>query len=280
MAIRKSVESMDSGEVAAYRDAVGALKAISAQNIDDERGFHYFAGLHGLPVPTYCAHGDLLFLPWHRAYLYFFERALQDAAGDVGVPWWDWLSDRSHAEGLPPAFAEETADGAANPLARTNYDLHPRYIEQMRADPRLRRTLDPAAPDTPRTVRRPRRPIMLPHATPPPGAPPEDIFRVDDVLASSDFIDFSIRLEQVHGWVHVWVGGSMREVPTAAFDPIFWSHHAMIDRLWYLWQMRHGEPGPDESLWDTVLTPFPVTVRDMLSIDQLDYEYAQADIEL
>jgi hypothetical protein len=32
----------------------------------------------------------------------------------------------------------------------------------------------------------------------------------------------------------------MGVVGTAAFDPIFWSHHAMIDRLWWLWQARNG----------------------------------------
>ena len=33
-----------------------------------------------------------LFLPWHRAYLYFFELALQDQdpAHAVTLPWWDW----------------------------------------------------------------------------------------------------------------------------------------------------------------------------------------------
>ncbi len=44
-------------------------------------------------------------------------------------------------------------------------------------------------------------------------------------------------VEQIHGDVHIWVGGSMGEVPAAAFDPIFWSHHAMIDKLWDQWHI-------------------------------------------
>jgi len=283
MAARKSVESLTDEELAAYRAAIAEAKAITAQSVDDERGYHHFAGLHGLPLPVHCTHGDILFLPWHRAYLYFFERALQDRVADVGVPWWNWLSDRAHAEGMPQAFTAEDADGAPNPLRRSDFDLAESYIDQLRAHPRLRQTIDPDSPDAPRTVRRPRgqrRPERLPWWTPPDGLSARDRDNVATILAAEDYIDFSTRLEDVHGWVHVWVGGSMGQVATAAFDPIFWSHHAMIDRLWYLWQIRHGIPGPDESLWDRVLEPFPVTVRDMLSIDQLDYEYTQVDLEL
>ena len=44
-----------------------------------------------------------------------------------------------------------------------------------------------------------------------------------------------------HDRVHGYVGGSMGQVPTAAFDPIFWSHHSMVDRIWYLWQNRKSQ---------------------------------------
>ena len=66
----------------------------------------------------------------------------------------------------------------------------------------------------------------------------------------------------------------MAVVPTSAYDPIFWSHHAMIDRLWYIWQNgpRGVDPPPD--LLDTVLMPFPMTVRQVLDITRLDYDYA------
>ena len=39
--------------------------------------------------------------------------------------------------------------------------------------------------------------------------------------------------------MHIWVGGHMGQIPFAAYDPIFWAHHTMIDRLWRLWQLRH-----------------------------------------
>ncbi|KAF2464024.1 Di-copper centre-containing protein [Lindgomyces ingoldianus] len=46
-------------------------------------------------------------------------------------------------------------------------------------------------------------------------------------------------LEQTHNLVHARVGGNMGRVPGAAFDPIFWLHHANIDRLLAIWQAMH-----------------------------------------
>ncbi|KAK6527368.1 hypothetical protein TWF281_010548 [Arthrobotrys megalospora] len=51
----------------------------------------------------------------------------------------------------------------------------------------------------------------------------------------------SLSLEDVHNNLHGWVGGigHMSNVPTSAFDPIFWLHHANYDRLLALWQQTH-----------------------------------------
>jgi len=48
-------------------------------------------------------------------------------------------------------------------------------------------------------------------------------------------------LESIHDTVHVVTGGfntpgHMTNVPVAAFDPIFWFHHANVDRMLALWQ--------------------------------------------
>src|SRR5436190_1447355 len=44
---------------------------------------------------------------------------------------------------------------------------------------------------------------------------------VEAVLRLSDFVDFQQQLEQLHDYIHVWVGGTVGEVPFAAYDPIF-----------------------------------------------------------
>jgi tyrosinase len=43
-----------------------------------------------------------------------------------------------------------------------------------------------------------------------------------------------------HAAVHVSIGGWMGSVPTAAQDPIFYLHHANIDRWWNLWLKQGG----------------------------------------
>jgi tyrosinase len=66
----------------------------------------------------------------------------------------------------------------------------------------------------------------------------------------------------------------MGQVPIAAYDPVFYAHHTMVDRIWYLCQLRHGQPGPPASAMNAVLEPFPMTVGDVLDITNLGYEYA------
>ena len=48
-----------------------------------------------------------LFLPWHRAYLWHLEQALQDLVAGVALPWWDWTRDRR----IPTAYAEAEVAG-------------------------------------------------------------------------------------------------------------------------------------------------------------------------
>ena len=67
----------------------------------------------------------------------------------------------------------------------------------------------------------------------------------------------------------------MGNVATAAYDPIFWAHHCMIDRLWYLWQLRHpGRRGPRRGCSTRRWRRSPMTVRETLDITGLGYDYA------
>jgi tyrosinase len=110
-----------------------------------------------------------------------------------------------------------------------------------------------------------------------PGAPRlPSVREVNDVLGLTDFTDFSAQVEQLHNRVHGWVGGHMGQIAYAAFDPIFWAHHCMIDRLWRLWQLRHPGARPPASILDDALPPFRMTVRGTLSVTALGYDYAVA----
>jgi len=243
---RQSVDGLDDAALTALRQGFVAMEALG-----DERGYGHWAGIHGLPLPIYCKHGSPLFLPWHRAYLYFFEQYLLDQAPTNGLPWWDW----STQTGIPTAYdVAQLPDGTANPLATGPVT----GIPQQQFD-------NAGLPAVTVTSRQPDVPEALPSA--------QD---VADVLAAADFTDFTNQLEDLHNGVHEWVGGTMGLIPLAAYDPIFWAHHAMIDRLWYLWQLANPGANPDASLLDTALAPFPMTVRQTLDIATLGYDYAAA----
>lgn len=264
--VRKNADNLDAAELTALR--TGYTKA---QAILDNRGYNHFAAMHGVPS-WYCWHHDgnqrtavnaNLFLPWHRAYLLFFERAIRDQSPDqpkVGLPWWDWTSAASHVNGVPKAFSDATADGQPNPLLRAHI-----YAPTAKPQPINRMTR-----------RFPGPPAELPTS--------ED---VSQLLALSQFNDFSHQLENIHDGVHGWaggnngtVGGDMSSVGTAAWDPIFWSHHCNIDRLWYIWQIQHGVNNVPASILNLVLVPFSMTVRDVLSVNALGYEYASTLITI
>ena len=236
---RRSVRRLSKGQLADLREATAA-----AQAIGDDRGYQYWAGIHGLPLPISCTHHTELFLPWHRAYLYLFEKALQERVSGMTLPWWNWTAD--HAGGIPEAYARRRAGGRKNPLFDSPI--------QPSGRPNPRQT---------RTVRAPGAPGFLPSAD-----------EVEAILRNRDFTTFQTQLESIHDGVHVWVGGTMANIASAAYDPLFWAHHCMIDRLWYLWQLRHPGAGVPARLLDRALAPFPLTVRDTIDVTRLGYDYA------
>jgi tyrosinase len=66
----------------------------------------------------------------------------------------------------------------------------------------------------------------------------------------------------------------MGQIPTAAYDPIFFAHHTMIDRIWRLWQLAHPAASPPTTLLGRALPPFAMTVTETLSTTALGYDYA------
>lgn len=64
-----------------------------------------------------------------------------------------------------------------------------------------------------------------------------------DISSLLSIPTFSIFNQQLEGWVHVYlhisVSGWVGSIPLAAFDPIFWMHHAFIDRIFCLWKQLH-----------------------------------------
>lgn len=203
-----------------YTAGVQVLRQRSAANWNDPRGWAVQAGLH-----TYrCQHGNWWFFPWHRAYLYAFERMIQDAVGDptFALPYWDWTD--SNQLTLPAAFRDPNSPlYDANRRAEVNAGTS--QLDWSYYDTYFGGVLN----------------FILTRSTflPSFGSP---------AAASFPGLERSHGTEYAHGdveggphdTVHVWVAGGgqldMGNPVYAALDPIFWIHHCNLDRLWSRWR--------------------------------------------
>jgi tyrosinase len=93
-------------------------------------------------------------------------------------------------------------------------------------------------------------------------------------MANGTFNTFAPALEGVHNSGHVWVGGSMMSIPTAPCDPVFWMHHAEIDRIWAAWQAANPGQNPPLAGVAAIMDPWSETEVDTRSITALGYTYA------
>ena len=96
---------------------------------------------------------------------------------------------------------------------------------------------------------------------------------VTAAMANATFNTFAQALEGVHNSGHVWVGGSMMGIPTAPCDPVFWMHHAEIDRIWAAWQTTHAGQNPPLAGAAATMDPWTETETDTRDIAALGYTY-------
>src|SRR5262245_22533992 len=83
LGIRQNVADMEDDHpvLVSYRKAITAMRGLAATN---PRSWKFQANMHGIPEGEgqnadwdWCMHGNWWFLPWHRGYLYFFERIVR-----------------------------------------------------------------------------------------------------------------------------------------------------------------------------------------------------------
>jgi len=233
--VRQEARSLTDDTLRWYGRAVGRMKERSA---DEVTSWWYQAAIHGSTEPPkrlydQCKHGSWFFLPWHRMYLYRFEEIVRAAVVELGgpedwsLPYWNYGLDEAHAS-IPEAFREPEAEGAENPLYVE--ERAPRTSQEPGINEgavlKRRTTSDASATAAPRFVG----PEEL-------GGGPNPQTRV--------FFGEPGRLElSPHNAVHGAVGGEegwMSFPEEAAKDPIFWLHHANIDRIWAEWEQSRQD---------------------------------------
>ena len=164
-----------------------------------------------MPVDPTGSIGQQRFLPWHRVYLYVLEQRLRQIHPDVTIPYWDWTKP-----------GEQHIPGWLVGLTPT--------------------VLIPApGPGTVTVTRHPGTHVEL----------AGDVAGIAGVQAATTYTDFATGLEDIHNQVHGWVGGAtgtMSFLDRAPADPMFWMHHANIDRLWSVWQQSPQGQGKNPTL--------------------------------
>ncbi|KAL2060390.1 hypothetical protein VTL71DRAFT_9785 [Oculimacula yallundae] len=241
----------------------------------------------------YCNHVSILFPTWHRPYLALYEQAIHEkvqqiaqqypagqvrdqyvaAAANFRIPYWDWaVSDDGGESILPDSVMSLSV--VVNGPAGVQTIANPLYSYRFQP-------LDPAQlPDYPfneyvETVRYP--------ATQDPTATSQNTLiarQLDNSGASfrsrlyilltmyDDYTTFSNEawiptdnpagydsLESIHDQIHglTGSGGHMTYIHYSGFDPLFWLHHAMIDRIFAMWQVIHPDSYvvPEPAIFNT-----------------------------
>jgi tyrosinase len=261
----------------------------------DPTSWRYLAAIHGTNIErsrwprgatwNECQHFSWFFLPWHRIYLHYFESVVRQTIADLGgpddwaLPYWDYSdANRPNVRRLPPAFREpQMPSGDPNPLFVTQREPAINQGEEMEA---ADVDTGPAMSETLYTGFAPSGWF---------GGPATAWSHVGSVVG---------RLEGTpHGTVHGEVGGQgpppgwMSRFETAAQDPIFWLHHANIDRLWEAWlALGDGRANPTGSRADPWLNTWfkvgggasavTLRVREVLDTRQPPLTYFYSNISL
>lgn len=234
--IRRNIATMSASDpyIAQYAQVVRTMRDRSAANPADPTGWEGFVVLHR----RWCPHGNWLWLPWHRELLFRFERIAQNILEDpsFGVPYWNWTEQRS----IPPAFrsGDLLVPGRARSMVTDSDELSGQAGGAAEIDTAMGlRNFEEFAS------------FRIPF---PAGVP--------TAADQQTHAGTQGRLEQpTHNSVHTNVGGLMGSTSSSPNDPIFYTHHAMLDYLWTQWN-EAGNPNTaddDWNRWSFKANPFP-----------------------
>jgi len=196
--------------IVAYKDAVSAMKALPSS---DPRNWTKQAEIH----LNHCPHGNWWFLPWHRAYLLYFERICRKLSGynDFALPYWNWTTSPA----IPAPFW-----GNGNPLFDSTRVIGPSdqadaswvgasVIENILSTPNF------------------------------------DVFASNPATAPRGGGGGYGQLEATpHNNIHGWISGDMGAF-MSPLDPVFWCHHNILDCLWVEWNINRNNPNTNDSNW-------------------------------
>ena len=225
-----------------YKDAVTAMKALPA---GDGRNWTKQAQIHN----NKCVHGNWWFLPWHRAYLFYFEAICRKLTGnnDFALPYWNWTTSPS----IPAPFW-----GAGNPLLNSTRSATQSSVASQSV-------------------------IGAPKITEILGQTNFFLFASDQAVTQQQNAGYGMLEATPHNSIHGFVGGDMGGY-MSPLDPVFWCHHNMVECLWVDWNVNKGNPNTSDPAWsgmtfndfvDADGNPAPIQVATTLLYPLLSYQF-------
>ncbi|WOH03065.1 hypothetical protein DCAR_0522456 [Daucus carota subsp. sativus] len=240
----------------------------------------------GFPNAKIDVHFSWLFFPFHRWYLYFYERILGKLIGDpdFAIPYWNW--DAKAGVSVPDMFNNRDSplyDKLRNDDSQLKMDLNYDYKDAANYVSPVGKQLIESNKSLMYTS-------MVSARTP-------TLFFGQVYRGGDAQINGPGTIErQPHTAVHVLMGDrnqingeDMGRFYSAGRDPIFYSHHANVDRLWNIWKRLPGKNRKDFDQTDYLDSAFlfydeneklvRVKIRDCLDSSKLGYDYEKVPLE-
>jgi len=198
----------------------------NSTHLFDHVGQPSTAAFTDLHARSHMHHGDDTFFPFHRRMMLDVETQLQKLADDCSLtlPYWNW-AEETHQFGQSEIWHHSKlgslSTGCVTEGVASNWSYYRGrdtekscLLRGTHKDP----TWSPTAYN---------------------GYLPSWV-ELKRVMKTSGYSELRKKSENWHNAFHCMVQGDMCSL-LAPRDPVFYLHHAMIDRYWYFWQQGHPE---------------------------------------
>lgn len=300
--IRPAAHKADQAYIDKYNKALSIMRSLPD---DDPRSFKQQADIHciycsgaynqgSFPDVSLQVHNSWFFFPFHRWYLYFYERILGSLINDpdFAIPFWNW----DHPDGMtmPTMFTKD-------PKAAV-YDANrsPAHQPPFMLDLDFDISKDTGKPSKPYKEQVEEN-LGIMYKQMVYTATTRDTFfgtakRAGPVPAGGEAPSAGSIERTPHTPIHLWSGHEgmsprldMGDFHSAGRDPMFYAHHGNVDRMWSIWKRLPGRikksdiDDPDYLnttflFYDENKRLVRVRVGDCLDTRNLGYVYEDMDL--
>ncbi|CAC5414261.1 unnamed protein product [Mytilus coruscus] len=219
--IRKEYRQLSKEEREDLNLAFNLLKNDTSVSLNK---YDLLANIHARSSANANAHQGPNFMGWHRVFLLMMENALRQKVKTVTIPYWDATLDEAMDKPYNSIIWSHdfigSGDGVIRKGAFGHWQTQFGYGYLMRflgGQGKLMSTEN-----------------------------------VEDILSKSRLgeitnpgVEKKFNIEEIHNDVHVWIGGQMKTIEIAAFDPIFYPLHSFTDCIWTEFREKQKAKGID-----------------------------------